>query len=523
MFWKAPSCPIDDERRAWFDDRWAWLKEELGVERARQARVLTPTPADFPDPWDGSEEAAEALFERVRAALGLAGQPLRTGWYEPEEGSGPPGAGEGLVERHGAAGVYFEADLPVVMLSTELLTDTTALVATVAHELGHVILLGQRRLERDDPDHEPLTDLLTVFLGLGVFTANATIRERNWELGAGHAWSVGRQGYLTHEEWGYALALLARERGQDARAPWAGWLRPDVAEPFRESLRFLAGEPDARSASPPPADDAPAAPAVLDPEDPVLVARRRGRAWRQLLVGSAALVGFLALLLTGALGSRDLPLYAVNGTPQPARVRLRTAQGKLVLDRELRPGVELLYVPIGECRLEVDHLWGKDQLSTRFTRSPSRLAERREVPVLNVAGAAPVLREALEYAPLGGPAPAGLRHELELHSGWTLRVFADITDPFQEFPPEATTIGGSWIRTRLTAWTGDPLRELEHLPDGVPPAQVLAWLEHRLELDPDDRALATGYLQLAASHGQSARAQARLAGRANSDAAPLGR
>ena len=54
------------------------------------------------------------------------------------------------------------------------LNDPLGLVATLAHEIGHEILLGEGRVSRDQPDHEPLT-LLTVFMGMGShFTANAT-------------------------------------------------------------------------------------------------------------------------------------------------------------------------------------------------------------------------------------------------------------------------------------------------------------------------------------------------------------
>ncbi|GLW35429.1 hypothetical protein [Actinoplanes regularis] len=37
-----------------------------------------------------------------------------------------------------------------------------ALVATLAHELGHVLLLADGRISAQQQDHEPLTDLLTI-------------------------------------------------------------------------------------------------------------------------------------------------------------------------------------------------------------------------------------------------------------------------------------------------------------------------------------------------------------------------
>jgi len=55
---------------------------------------------------------------------------------------------------------------------------------------------------------EPLTDLLTVFLGFGVFTANAAFRIEQHQDGRSQGWSARRQGYLSEEEFGYALAVL---------------------------------------------------------------------------------------------------------------------------------------------------------------------------------------------------------------------------------------------------------------------------------------------------------------------------
>jgi hypothetical protein len=57
------------------------------------------------------------------------------------------------------------------------------LVATLAHELGHIILLRPGLIKRTKEDMEPLNDLLTIFLGFGIFTANAAFRfEQHGEL-----------------------------------------------------------------------------------------------------------------------------------------------------------------------------------------------------------------------------------------------------------------------------------------------------------------------------------------------------
>ena len=114
-----------------------------------------------------------------------------------------------------------------------------SLVATAAHELCHVHLLGDGRVPRDEEDHEPLTDLLTVCLGLGIFGANAAVRDSTWADGRMHGWSVSRAGYLQQPTWAYALALFAHYR-DERRAAWAKHLRTDVRSAYRAAERYLA-------------------------------------------------------------------------------------------------------------------------------------------------------------------------------------------------------------------------------------------------------------------------------------------
>lgn len=77
----------------------------------------------------------------------------------------------------GCAGLYVhpedESKRMVVALRQSQLNDPLSLVATLAHELGHVILLGGGLMEHSIEDMEPMTDLLTVFLGFGIFNANS--------------------------------------------------------------------------------------------------------------------------------------------------------------------------------------------------------------------------------------------------------------------------------------------------------------------------------------------------------------
>jgi hypothetical protein len=114
-------------------------------------------------------------------------------------------------------------------------------VGTLAHELGHVHLLGHGRVSDQAADHEPLTDLLTVYLGMGIFTANSVIREHYWHEGQVWGWNIGRSGYLGMPDFGYAFARFARARVEEG-AEWVSELRLDVRSAFKQAMRFLAEE-----------------------------------------------------------------------------------------------------------------------------------------------------------------------------------------------------------------------------------------------------------------------------------------
>jgi hypothetical protein len=144
-------------------------------------------------------------------------------------------------ESTGYAGLHeAHVDSSLVTVSDDLLDHPMALVATLAHELGHVLLLGERRIPADQPDHEPLTDLLTVFFGLGIFGANAAFDYSRDTRGQYSYTRSSRLGYLTEPMYGYALALYAWRRGE-ADPSWARYLDTNPRACLRQGVRYLSG------------------------------------------------------------------------------------------------------------------------------------------------------------------------------------------------------------------------------------------------------------------------------------------
>jgi len=248
----GPKLLITEDDRQWVNGGFERLEKLLGRERMLQAKVVLPTAEDFPDFYDKTPATAEILFERVCAYMSVGRGQVEFEVFRDET--------EELREilpywrNHagGCAGLYTHHDgeqepagshqrrMIVAVRSTQL-QDPMALVATLAHELGHVILLGGGLMDAKTPDHEPMTDLLTVFLGMGIFTANSSARFLQFQDERRQGWSMQRLGYLPEEMFGYALAKFAKERGED-RPEWVRHLSTNVRSYYKRSRNYLKNE-----------------------------------------------------------------------------------------------------------------------------------------------------------------------------------------------------------------------------------------------------------------------------------------
>jgi len=236
-----PKLPITQDQKRWVDSSFLRLASLVGAHRLLQATVVLPTPEHFPDPYDRSEAALQRMFYRVAngmqvnpaevdVTLFLTGDEMTRG-LTPFYSSKSSEAG-GLYHHNPTA-------RPHISINEAQLKDPVALVAVLAHELGHIILLRPGLVDRNDPEMEPLNDLLTVFVGFGIFTANSAFRFEQHRYSTSQGWSASRLGYLSEEVLGYALARFAFERGEGKPA-WISFLTTNIASYMKRSAAWLA-------------------------------------------------------------------------------------------------------------------------------------------------------------------------------------------------------------------------------------------------------------------------------------------
>jgi hypothetical protein len=230
-------CPVDSREQTWIEESMSWFRTTFGDEPLRQP-VLVPTPEFFPEPLSGTADDILPLVTRMCEYAAVDADTVTTELYG-DSAEAEMARAAGLTYRSSsAAGHYRRQGGQVIIGIDQTLVATPArLVATISHELCHVRL--DDGVTGDREDHEPLTDLCTVYLGMGIFTANACFEfnQDQWRR------STQRLGYLTEPMFGYGLACYAWLRGE--RQPtWARHLDANPRAFLKRGLRYLANNTD---------------------------------------------------------------------------------------------------------------------------------------------------------------------------------------------------------------------------------------------------------------------------------------
>lgn len=228
-----PKSPVSPKAEAWIEQSLDWLTGQFGDGYLR-ADILLP---DEIDEYTEDQAGAQRLLAIVSAHMGasMAAVDLQVLGEVPSTRRSARRTSD-----DGELGTYERVgDRSVIAVPDSLLKRPVALVATLAHEIAHVRLIGENRVTSEQYDQEQLTDLATVFFGLGIFTANAAYDYTQTATGARTMIaSTSRLGYLGEEMCGYALASFAFRRGEPDPF-WASQLDLNPRAYLKQGLRYL--------------------------------------------------------------------------------------------------------------------------------------------------------------------------------------------------------------------------------------------------------------------------------------------
>jgi hypothetical protein len=244
MFWSSKhKCPVDTEDKEWIEKSLLWFASNLETDFLLTVPIVTPTSKYFDRKLTRSEDTAHYCLRKVAEWMSVNFDDINLSFYSEETIE----FSEGLVTEHDpetktSAGKYQETSdgKYEIMIEVQQLQDPLSLLATFAHELAHVKLLGEWKLDDND---EYLTDLATVVWGLGIFNANSVIKSNAWQGSTHQGWSVGNQGYMSQQMFAYSLALLANYRGE-TEPKWSQYLCKDVLAYFERSIAYIEANPD---------------------------------------------------------------------------------------------------------------------------------------------------------------------------------------------------------------------------------------------------------------------------------------
>ncbi|WP_024772123.1 ankyrin repeat domain-containing protein [Aquimarina macrocephali] len=240
MFWKNNlKLPITSEDKKWVEESIAFLDDKLKGREAKMETVL-PTHPYFSKKFEGTLSDAKFVLNQVIQLMGIEDISIQLklfndGAVKMEDGSILTTPADINGRWKGAAGMYQNLnDVTTIFIATDQLNNLETLVATLAHELSHQLLLGEQWIKDND---EYLTDLLAIVCGFGIFIGNSKFNFSSEQIGIGSNWKMSEQGYLPEQVIAYAMAYLSIKRGESI--DYAKFLNKTIAKYFKQSIKYL--------------------------------------------------------------------------------------------------------------------------------------------------------------------------------------------------------------------------------------------------------------------------------------------
>jgi len=238
-----PSCPCDPLAKAWVEERLAWLDAEFNDSAFTGRRIVLPNAQWFPERYEPNEGWLKTTLDRVCDYMDVDAELVE---YELFDESGKPQMVNSMGQSMGGtAGTFqFINGRFLIRVEQQQLGDPMSLVGTLAHEIALAKLLGDGIIDPEVYDHELVTDLTVVHMGLGIFMANQPTamvsRMTNWPDS-----ELKKPEYMSAPMFGWALAHLAWFRGE-AKPVWSKYLEWGAQANFKQGLRYLFHREDSK-------------------------------------------------------------------------------------------------------------------------------------------------------------------------------------------------------------------------------------------------------------------------------------
>jgi hypothetical protein len=224
---------IPDWDRQWMEDAFRWLINEFPFCENNRPKILLPS--DFEFDSESFEMVARKTLRVLTTNMNIDETIIELTFFEngrqvfnAEIGNPIVTVPESLESYNGIYCGKNKYDKYIIALNTLGFKYLNEIIATIAHELSHVLLSEIRRIKNYD---EYLADLLTIYFGIGIFNSSAAL---NFYKGSYYS-GYNKQGYLNEKEWAYALALFISIRGE-SNPKWLNYLKNHIK---KDTIFFL--------------------------------------------------------------------------------------------------------------------------------------------------------------------------------------------------------------------------------------------------------------------------------------------
>jgi len=190
--------------------RWL-LKNFGGNDFYEESKLVLPTREHFPSKIEHEDEAANETFLAVKKYAGMEEWPCKL--VRQEEDTDILVAPTLIVQNApvNPLGTFEAKDTSEIIITYNpaIVRDPTQLVATFAHELAHYLTgSGAEEPPGGWDNWEFATDIAAVFLGFGIFMANAAFSFKQTADCDSQGWQSNRSGYLAESEFIFSLAIF---------------------------------------------------------------------------------------------------------------------------------------------------------------------------------------------------------------------------------------------------------------------------------------------------------------------------
>ncbi len=233
-----PKNIVDHNQEYWIDSQYNWLIHNFNYAE----EIILPTKYFFGDLPKSGHERAEAILNVIKKLMSIEDWPCQ---LIAQEKDTDPRVSETVILENAPTRPLgsFEFDYTsdgkaIINYAPHLLNDTTNLIATLAHELCHYILLTSNKIRLGDHDEEEhLTDMFAITSGFGLFLANSRFNFSQHTDPYSQGWKITGGGYLNEWEIIYGISKIFSNKPEDVTAI-KPYVKPHLYKLLRKAISY---------------------------------------------------------------------------------------------------------------------------------------------------------------------------------------------------------------------------------------------------------------------------------------------